>query len=177
MIEITMIRVVFFIVDSFCLCKTQFQEQTFLMSSNWQITGAYSENKICDCPGGGYGIFGGGSVIYGSYSNIPYHTEIKVQNKSLLYWFIGFGDSFNQQLYVQQFSVAFFWKPFKGVILQIHYKLLQIQIQMSLNEALGVTDVLIYIKTTQCVQFYSECNYTGIVKELSQGSPNLQRKN
>lgn len=49
MVEITMISVLFFMTDSFCLWKTQFKESTFSLPSNWYITGAYSGNGVSDC--------------------------------------------------------------------------------------------------------------------------------
>ncbi|CAD8099311.1 unnamed protein product [Paramecium primaurelia] len=200
MVEITMISVLFFMTDSFCLWKTQFNEQTFTTPSNWQITGAYSGDRICTCSGlsvfGGYGIVGVGSQMHGSYSNIPNHTEIKVVLKV---YYIDSWDTETTEInvagFVQQrtwffewgssdfcgtaYQDGYFWDTFQGSHTADSFS---IHVTNGLtedpwNESLGLRDVKIYLKPVQCVQYFSECNYTGTMKQICQGSPNLDRRN
>ncbi|CAD8047707.1 unnamed protein product [Paramecium sonneborni] len=199
MVEITTISVVFFMIDSFCLWKTQFEQSTFTMPSNWQITGAYSANRVYVCAGksivGGYGIVGAGSTIQGSFSNLPTHTTIKVQinvyylqswdeeTASINVGGLVFYRMWDQNWGVNPICVTGIGKVFLETIQGSHSAdTLQIIIATNLNEnsyneSIGIREVYIYLKTPKCVQFYSECNYTGTMKEWCQGSPNLQRKN
>ncbi|CAK58909.1 unnamed protein product (macronuclear) [Paramecium tetraurelia] len=201
MVEITMISILFFTADPYCLWKTQFTEQTFSsLPSNWYITGAYSGNRLSDCSGttiiGGYGIVGSGSQIHGSYSNLPRHSAIKVRLKVYYIdswdtevatinvagfvkqrtWYLDWGWS---DMCGAGFNDGYFWETLQGSHTADSFS---INLSNGLdddayNESLGLKDVEIYLIPAQCIQFFSECNYTGTMKELCQGAPNLDRRN
>ncbi|CAD8195494.1 unnamed protein product [Paramecium octaurelia] len=179
MVEVTMICILFFIADPYCLWKTQFTEQTFsTFPSNWQIIGAHRYNYC-------WGIWNCWIRKLNTWIILQPPKSQRTQKDAWINvagfvtqrtWYLDWGWS---DMCGAGFRDGYFWETLQGSHTADTFS---INLSNGLdddayNESLGLKDVEIYLKPTQCVSFFSECNYTGTMKELCLGSPNLDRRN